>query len=123
MWPEVAMTVFVCTSMNHLGLIGAVEKAVGFKLPIINCCKCSSFWATILLLYLYPTGSGMLASIAIAFLAAMAAVWLELVMGVFDTLYDKIYERVFNAPTVTKADGGKAGAETGDTGDTETKVS
>ncbi len=123
MWLKVAMIAFICTSMNHLGLIEAVEKTVGFKIPIADCCKCSTFWFTTAYLLCEFKGIGIIAIIATAFLACIAAVWLELAMGYIDTLYNKAYERIFNTPTVTETDGNKGDTETNDEGDTETKVS
>lgn len=123
MWLKIAMIVFICTSMNHLGLIDAIEKAVGFKIPIVDCCKCSTFWFTTAYLLCEFKGIGIIAIIAIAFLACIVAVWLELAMGYIDTLYNKAYERIFNTPTVSETDGDKGDTETDDKGDTETKVS
>lgn len=122
-WLSVAMIVFICTSMNHLGLIEAIENIIGFKIPIVDCCKCSSFWSTIVYLLCEHWSIGLIAIIAIAFLACIAAVWLELAMGYIDTLYGRCYERIWNTPAVSKTDGDKGDTKTDNEGDTETKVS
>ena len=35
------------TAVNHLGLIQAVEERIDKSIPIVNCHKCLSFWATL----------------------------------------------------------------------------
>lgn len=117
-WLKVAMIVFICTSMNHLGLIEAIENVIGFKIPIIDCCKCSTFWTVITYLLCEGLDIGIVAVIATAFLACIAAVWLELAMGLLDTLYDKCYERIFYKATVTETDGDKGNSEPDNQGDT-----
>lgn len=122
-WLKAAMIVFICTSMNHLGLIEAIEKVLGFKLAVVNCCKCSTFWVTYFYLGIVHNSLGFLTVIAISFLACFLAVWLELALGYIDTLYNKAYERIFNTSTVSETVGDKGDTETDDKGDTETKVS
>lgn len=119
-WLDVAMIVFACTAANHMGLIEAAEKTIHFKLPIINCCKCSSFWLTLLYGIIY---SGGIKIVAISFLAAICAVWLELFMGFIDTLYDKAYERIFNTTTAATADKHEDSATTKGAGDTKDTMS
>lgn len=120
---KVLLIVFICTSMNHLGLIEAIEKVAGAKLPILNCCKCSSFWATFFYLAICHSSIGPICVMAISFLSCFFAIWLELSMGILDTLYNVAYERIFNETTVSKADRNKGNTETDDKSDTETKVS
>ena len=95
-WTDIAAVVFFSTAANHLGLIGAVERAVRHRLPVVNCPKCLSFWGT----FAYGvSGDGLAAAhpsvlsrlLAISILCAYAAVWLELLMYAIDTLYNKIY--------------------------------
>lgn len=85
------MILFVCVSANHLGLVKAIEKTIGIELPIINCCKCFSFWFTLFYLEL-----PVLERIAVSFLSAYLAVWLELGMGFIDALYNKIYDKIYS---------------------------
>ena len=103
-WIDIASIVFVCVTMNHLGLIGKLEEIMG-KLPIFNCPKCSSFWATLLYsLWGICHGYGdIVTSLAISFIASYLAIWLELFEGYVDTLYMKIYEKIYNstADTIT----------------------
>lgn len=92
MWTDIAMIVFICTTANHLGLIGAIEETLHVKLPIINCAKCFTMWAT----FSYTIKYGLIDSLAISFLASYTAVWLELAEGVIDKLYSMIYDKVYS---------------------------
>ena len=112
-WFDIASIVFVCVTANHLGLISAVERVVGFPLFVINCCKCLSFW--IVLFYCRMMGSGWIDGLAISFLASYSAIWLELIEGFIDALYTKIYENIY---TKTKDNSSAAAGTIGDTDNT-----
>ena len=94
-WIDVASIVFVCVTANHLGLISKIEEVTGRELPVINCPKCSTFWVTMGWgcndIASYGT---LIAVLAISFLASYTAIWLELLEGLIDTLYMKIYGKV-----------------------------
>ena len=92
-WMDIASIVFVCVTMNHLGLIRAIEEQIDHKLPIIDCPKCSSYWSV--LAFTLVTTYDVITSLAISFLASYAAIWLELIEGIIDTLYARIYDKVF----------------------------
>lgn len=92
-WMDIASIVFVCVTMNHLGLIEAIEDVIDHKLPILDCPKCSSYWGV--LAFTLVTTHDVISSLAISFLASYAAIWLELLEGIIDTLYTKIYDKVF----------------------------
>lgn len=97
---NIAMIVFACTAMNHLGLIGAAEEVLGRKLPVLNCCKCSSFWASLACGLYY--GEDVITILAISFLASIAAIWLELGLGYMDKIYDKAYVKIYGADAVAE---------------------
>ena len=106
-WIDIAAVVFASVTVNHLGLIAAIEGVVHRRLPIVNCPKCLSFWST----FAYGvSGDGRLAALpsvlprllAISILCAYLAIWLELLEGYIDTLYDKLYEQIY--PTADSAD-------------------
>lgn len=109
-WIDIACIVFVCVTVNHLGLVEAVEKIVGKSLMIVNCPKCFSFWMT--MAYGVATHTDLIAVLAISFLASYAAIWLELLEGMIDTLYIKLYEKIITNPsdgaTATDADEGNS---------------
>ena len=90
---DIASIVFVCVTMNHLGLISAIESAIHRKLWIVDCPKCASFWCV--LAYHIVEHNGMVTSLAISFLASYTAIWLELLEGFVDKLYMKCYEKIY----------------------------
>lgn len=101
-WTDVAYIVFACTAANHLGLVQAAEKVIGRPLPIVNCCKCFTFWS-VLTYGLADTLSGGFAAVvaalphllALSLLCAYLAVWTELAMGIIDRLYTRIYDTFY----------------------------
>jgi len=108
-WSDIAWIVVACTSANHLGLITAVESLLHRRLPVVNCPKCFTFWSTLAyLLACFLTGGdaplrgGSIAAhlpavpqmLAVSFLAAYSALWLELIMYFIDTLYNSIYDNI-----------------------------
>ena len=99
MWLDIASIVFVCVTMNHLGLIKAIEEVTEHELPVINCPKCSTMWLT--LLYMLITSNQLIASLAISFLASYTAIWLELFEGYIDTLYSKLYDTIYSTADTT----------------------
>lgn len=105
---NIALLMLSVTLANHLGLVEAIEGVVRHKIPVLNCSKCASFW--VVLCYTLVTGCGPIASVAMSFVCAFLAVWLELLLGGLDVIYEIIYESLY-----TKKAGG--------TDDTETDVS
>lgn len=97
---DVAMLVFAAVMINHLGLIEAVENIIKHKIPIVNCCKCLSFW--LVLAYKLFNGYNVINSIATSFLCAWAATWFELLLGVIDTFYMKVYENLYSKTAATE---------------------
>ena len=114
MWIDIASIVFVCVTMNHLGLIGKLEELVG-RLPVIDCPKCSAFWAT-LAYTVWNVGFSDLPLVpAISFLASYSALWLELLEAYIDTLYLKQYGKITstdndNTPASDPERGNQAGS-------------
>ena len=109
-WLDVLMIVFSATAANHLGLVAAAESVVHHRLPILNCPKCAAFW--LVLIYgcsvccdsvaaLPQTIPGIL---AVAFLSAWSAVWLDLLMGIIDQLYIKLYDKIYPTANTTDTD-------------------
>lgn len=107
MWLDIACIVFVCVTVNHLGLVSAIEDVTGRKLRIINCPKCFCHWAVFL--YAVFHFDNMIAVFAISLLCAYIATWLELFEGFIDSLFMKLYEKVYSesehSETATAADG------------------
>lgn len=111
MWIDIASIVFVCVTANHLGLVKAVEEKTDKELRIVNCPKCFTFWSVLVYgLATVPSGFplGLIAAfprlLAISFLSAYLAIWLELLEGFIDTIYIKVYEKIYpNTDTDTPA--------------------
>lgn len=91
-WKDIACIVFICTTVNHLGLIKAIERVVRHSLPILNCAKCLTFWCV--LTFQLVSCCNPLTSLAISFLCSYIALWLELFMYAINTLYNRIYGKI-----------------------------
>ena len=90
---DIAGIVFICVTMNHLGLIGKLEEIMG-EFPIFNCPKCCTFWC-VLTYGLSTLGINRIITVlAISFLASYSALWLELFEAYIDTLYLRHYEKI-----------------------------
>ena len=106
-WLDVLMIVFSATAANHLGLVAAAESVVRHRLPVLNCPKCAAFWSVIVYgvavanSSLFPLHSS-LQILAAAFLSAWSAIWLDLIMGIIDQLYTKLYDTFY--PTTDTPD-------------------
>ena len=108
-WIDIAAVVFASVTVNHLGLIAAVERVIRHRLPIVDCPRCLTFWGT---LAYGLSGDGLTAALpsalprllAISILSAYLAVWLELLEGYIDTLYDRLYEQVYTTADSADAD-------------------
>lgn len=92
-WIEIASIVFIAVTMNHLGLVKAIEETIDRELRIVNCPKCLSYWGS--LAYSLITSGEMIPSLAVSFLASYTAIWLELFEGFIDSLYQKCYEKIY----------------------------
>lgn len=116
-WIDIASIVFACTAANHLGLVSAIEEVTGRRLPIVNCCKCASFWG-VLIYGCYHIASygtyGIVTVLAISFLCAYLAIWLELLMGIVDYYYNKVYGKIYTTSDDTPA----SDTDEGDSADT-----
>lgn len=96
-WIDIASIVFVCVTMNHLGLISAIESAIHQKLWIVDCPKCCTFWAA--LIYTLTVSHDIVTAAAVSFLASYSALWLELLQAYLDTLYMKLYGKIITNDT------------------------
>ena len=95
-WSAIASIVFVCVTMNHLGLISAAEDVFKKKLVILNCPKCSSFWLTLIYdVWCIDDYTDIPFVLAVSFLSSYAALWLGLFEGFIDTYYLMFYEKIY----------------------------
>ena len=100
MWLDIACLVFVCVTANHLGLINAIEDIVKKEIPIANCPKCFTFWSVLAYGVIKYDSSlltihSSLTLLAISFLCAYLAIWIELLEGFIDILYMWLYEKIY----------------------------
>ena len=98
-WMDIAAIVFVCTAVNHLGLIAAIERVIRHRLPVVNCPTCLTCWSVFAygidtVPYVSPQIVARL--LAISLLCSYLAIWLELLMYAIDTLYNRIYVKIEN---------------------------
>lgn len=92
-WLDIVSITFACVAANHMGLIGKLEENMG-EIPIIDCPKCFAFWS-VLAYGLWHVGfSDLPVILAVSFLVAYIATWLDLFMGIIDYFYMKIYEKI-----------------------------
>ena len=97
---DIAGIVFVCTAANHIGPIPDIEAFLRRELPIVGCIKCLTFWSV--LVYGLACCGTVAAAIktaprllAISFLSAWSAIWLDLFMGIIDHLYIILYDTIY----------------------------
>jgi len=99
MWIDIAAIVFVCTAVNHLGLIRAIERVIRHRLPVVNCPKCLTCWSVFaygVATVPYVSPKIVARMLAISLLCSYLAIWLELLMYAIDTLYNRIYVKIEN---------------------------
>jgi len=106
-WSDVLMIVFSVTAANHLGLVAAAESVIRHRLPVLNCPKCATFWSVIVYGVAVANFSLFtlhfsLQVLAVAFFSSWSAVWLDLLMGIIDQLYIKLYDQIY--PTTDTPD-------------------
>lgn len=114
---EIASILFSSVAINHLGLVAAVEEVFDRRLPIVNCPKCLTFWATLIFGLLnewiatdtQPLDTCAVANLSLftihfslSLLCAWLAIWLDLAMGIIDQLYLYIYGKIY--PTANPTD-------------------
>ena len=116
-WIDIACILFVSVAMNHLGLIGEIEHVYGHRLKVVNCPKCAAFWLTTIygLWMIHPFYGEITKVLAISFLNAWLAIWLELGMTYIDKIYLKLYGKIIttgndNAPAADTDGGDPAGS-------------
>lgn len=111
-WTGIACVVFICVTMNHLGLVKAIEERIERELPVIDCVKCCTFWTV--LIFTLITSRNLITSLAISFLMSYLALWLELFEGFIDRLYMKLYEKIYptsdDTPAADADNGNSAGS-------------
>ena len=106
---DVAAVTLAAVLANHMGLIEAIERVVRHKLPIINGSRCLTFWSVLCLLCCNNVAAKPTIIVATSFAAAYAATWLELLFGIIDKQYERIYKKTYPEAAKEAAEAG-AGA-------------
>lgn len=94
---EVAMILFSCVAVNHLGLVATIEGIVKHRIPIINCPKCLTFWAVMAYGLLEIGFSNIPLVLAVGFLCSYLSKWLHLFFAYIDKLFDRFYDTIYSA--------------------------
>ncbi len=121
---DIAGIVFACTAANHIGPIPDVEAFIRRKLPVVGCIKCLTFWSVFVYgLACCDTIAAVIEAaprlLAISFLCAWSAIWLDLFMGIIDHLYIIIYEQIYPAANPADTDALSASDTVSDVSDTD----
>ena len=107
---DVAAVTLAAVLANHMGLIEGIEGVIEHKLPIINCSRCLTFWSVLIcLVCCRTTAIHWTTIVATSFAAAYAAMWLELLFGIIDKQYERIYKKTYPETDKEAAEAG-AGA-------------
>lgn len=88
----VVLVAMCCVLAINMGLVDAIEETLHYKFRVLNCCKCLTFWST-LIVGLFQRG-GILASVATAFICAYLALWLDLALSYLSKYYNRWYEKI-----------------------------
>ena len=99
---DIAAVLFASVAANHIGPIPDIEKMIRHRIPIIGCVKCLSFWS-VLGCCLWQRNP-VIESVAISFLSAWLAIWIELGMAYIDTLFTKVYDKIYPTEHPSDAD-------------------
>ena len=104
MWIDIVAIVLSCVLANHLGLIEKLEHIMHIKLCVVNCVKCFTFWCVLAYGMFSYCFNNYLLCVAISFLMAYFALWLELFLCLLGKLYTKAYEMVYEQGDSTDKD-------------------
>ena len=92
---EVAMILFSCVAVNHLGLVATIEDIIRHRIPIVDCPKCLTFWAVLTYGLLKIGFTDIPLVLAVGFLCAYLAKWFHLLMAYIDILFNMLYDKIY----------------------------
>lgn len=90
MWGVVSVWLCACLFI-HLGLGQAVNKVLHIDFVLFRCVKCLSFWS-VLTYSLFFVHLPVEFCLLIAFAAAYAALWADLLLAFLATKYENLYK-------------------------------
>lgn len=109
---EVALVTVSCVLFIQMGLASEIQKRIRFRLTILSCPKCATFWSV--LAYLLIGGNGIILSVATSFISAYSALWLSLLYDILAKIYNVCYEAITETDdTPTDAQAGAHDTEAG----------
>ena len=103
---EAAMLTTSCVLFISMGLSDAVQDTLRFRLKVLSCNKCMTFWTV--LLYALVDKCGIIQAIAVSFLCSYCSMWLSLAIDGMTLLYNKAYE------LISKTDASENEADSGE---------
>lgn len=107
------MIALSCVLFVSMGLAQAIQEYVPFRLRILTCPKCLTFWSV--LAYNLITGQGVIRSIAVSFITAYIALWAALALDLLNLLYNWIYEKITTNQSSAEAQGSDPDTDKPDT--------
>lgn len=88
----IALIVMMTAVMaQHLGLSDAVAKVVS---KVLKCPRCLSFWTVLFVLVIL--GCDLIIAMGLSVLMAYLSIWIGLLLGKLNDLYDKLWRRKEN---------------------------
>lgn len=88
----IALIVMMTAVMaQHLGLSDAVAKVVS---KVLKCPRCLSFWTVLFVLVML--GCDLIIAMGLSVLMAYLSIWIGLLLGKLNDLYDKLWRRKEN---------------------------
>ena len=101
------MLTIACVLFTQMGLADAIQDVLDFRLTMMSCPKCMTYWSV--LAYAVLSGRGFLECITVPFISAYAALWLALAYDIMTTIYNRIYEHI--SKTTDTEEGGASAHE------------
>ena len=86
------MIALSCVLFVGMGLAGAIQEYIPFRLRIMTCPKCLTFWSV--LIYSLFSGEGVIQSIAVSFIISYISLWAALLLDALTILYNMLYEKI-----------------------------
>ena len=90
-WLTALITACIVMLAHHLGLVTKVADVIS---QIAGCCRCSVFWAVLVVMVV--AGVDPLLCVFVAIVLAYASEWASLCLFAANKLYDKIWQRIKN---------------------------
>ena len=90
MYLVIALTAMIMTTLaNHLGLTEAVGDIVR---KISKCPKCSSFWVSLSVLWLY--GCDLFVAVGLSLFVSYLSFWFGLILIVLQKVYNILWKKI-----------------------------